>query len=269
MCELECFTILDSSTLELFLLSKFKKLNPKLRRPRIQNLIYEIEILPLLSSASSNKQILLEYSIPTNQETRVRSLIEQNLSIYLKESLFTENGFLWTNFGSDDVFRNVGLLFKYIADYRLIQKSIYRRTGQITDENNLENFKNNLIQNALDDLAEIEIIITQESTKSRDETKVTSMLASVLVPLSLESENTKIGKYLNKSQILSNFVEKIKKKYLSQFQVYNLNEKKRESFSILSNPILYFKNHKFQIGLICFSLFAFYRTRRIKALAAN
>ena len=45
----------------------------------------------------------------------------------------------------------------------MIQKSIYRQTGQITDENNIENFKNNLIKNALEDLAEIELIIMEVS----------------------------------------------------------------------------------------------------------
>jgi len=155
--ELECFTILDPSTLELFLTAKFKNIKPELRRPSLQN-FYDIERLPLLTSAN-NQEVFLEYSQPTNRETKIRSLIEQNISLYLKESLFTENGFLWMNYASSDVFRNVGLFFKYIADYRLIQKSVYLRTGQITDENNLESFKNNLIDNVLADLEEIETII--------------------------------------------------------------------------------------------------------------
>lgn len=254
--ELECFTILDPSTLELFLTAKFKNIKPELRRPSLQN-FYDIERLPLLRSAN-NQEVFLEYSQPTNHETKIRSLIEQNISLYLKESLFTENGFLWMNYASSDVFRNVGLFFKYIADYRLIQKSVYLRTGQITDENNLESFKNNLIDNALADLEEIETILKIE----KHDTKVSSMIASMLVPLSLEIES-KIGKYINGSVTLNNFVEEIKRKYLSEFSIFKKNETSL-NYQLMKHPVIYFQNHKFQFGLVCFTLFAFYKTRKTK-----
>ena len=71
--ELECFTILDPSTLELFLTAKFKNIKPELRRPSLQN-FYDIERLPLLTSAN-NQEVFLEYSQPTNRETKIRFFI--------------------------------------------------------------------------------------------------------------------------------------------------------------------------------------------------
>ena len=109
-------------------------------------------------------------------------MLESNLLLYLKESLYTEEGYLWQQYVSNDIFQRVGLFYKYyagefqdaphfiinnllISDYCLLCSSFYLKSGQITDENSLEMFRDNLIRSALIDLKKIEEIIRVRKLK--------------------------------------------------------------------------------------------------------
>ena len=59
---------------------------------------------------------------------------------------------------------NLNVINKY-QDYCLLCSSFYLKSGQITDENSLEMFRDNLIRSALIDLKKIEEIIRVRKLK--------------------------------------------------------------------------------------------------------
>ena len=155
--DLECFTLLDPDALFLYLSARFRKVRPKIRAPRLFNL-FESSCLPLLTDQLTGSPVALE-SGSTDNEIRIRSVIESSLLLYLKHSLYAEEGLLWKTIVSDDIYRNVGLLYRMYAEHVLVKKSVLVQSGEITDENSAESFREQLTNQALDDLSVIESIL--------------------------------------------------------------------------------------------------------------
>ena len=81
------------------------------------------------------------------------------MTLYLKNSLYSEEGNLWRHVASDDIYTNVGLVRRMIAEHKLVKKSILVDSGEISGENTLEEFQTQLDAACLADLASLETII--------------------------------------------------------------------------------------------------------------
>jgi len=272
--ELECFTLFDPDSLFLYLSSKFKNIQIKVTGPSLHNL-FSNECLPLITN--NNEPIPVDDASQTPEEIRIRSLLESNLLLYLKESLYTEEGYLWQQYVSNDIFQRVGLFYKYYADYCLLCSSFYLKSGQITDENSLEMFRDNLIRSALIDLKKIEEIIRTKTSGSAGDSKtflsngpapnkLDALVASVLVPLSMENESTsEIGAYINSSQVFGTYISNVKKDYLCNFEYFFKNETHEQGTtraSLFKAPATYLRQNTFQVGFVTFALSALYLTKR-------
>jgi len=272
--ELECFTLFDPDSLFLYLSSKFKNIQIKVTGPSLHNL-FSNECLPLITN--NNEPIPVDDSSQTPEEIRIRSLLESNLLLYLKESLYTEEGYLWQQYVSNDIFQRVGLFYKYYADYCLLCSSFYLKSGQITDENSLEMFRDNLIRSALIDLKKIEEIIRMKTKNSIGDSKaflsggptpnkIDALLASVLVPLSMENESTsEIGAYINSSQVFGSYISNMKTDYLYNFEYFFKKEVQNEHgtrASLFKAPATYLRQNTFQVGFVAFALSALYMTKK-------
>lgn len=272
--ELECFTLFDPDSLFLYLSSKFKNIQIKVTGPSLHNL-FSNECLPLITN--NKEPVPIDDASQTPEEIKIRSLLESNLLLYLKESLYTEEGYLWQQYVSNDIFQRVGLFYKYYADYCLLCSSFYLKSGQITDENSLEMFRDNLIRSALIDLKKIEEIIRTKTKNSIGDSKmfvsegptpnkIDALLASVLVPLSMENESTsEIAEYINSSQVFGSYISNIKKDYLYNFEYFFKKEFPSElgsRASLLKAPTLFLRQNTFQIGFVTFALSALYLTKK-------
>jgi len=288
--ELECFTLFDPDSLFLYLSSKFKNVQIKVTGPSLHNL-FSNECLPLITN--NNEPIPVDDSSQTPEEIRIRSLLESNLLLYLKESLYTEEGYLWQQYVSNDIFQRVGLFYKYYAgkfenfnlnvinkyqDYCLLCSSFYLKSGQITDENSLEMFRDNLIRSALIDLKKIEEIIRMKTKNSMGDSKtflsggpipnkIDALLASVLVPLSMENESTsEIGAYINSSQVFGSYISQMKKDYLYNFEYFFKKDQVQSEHgsrsSLFKAPTVYLRQNTFQVGFVAFALSALYLTKK-------
>jgi len=276
--ELECFTLFDPDSLFLFLSSNFKNIQIKVTGPSLHNL-FSNECLPLITN--NNEPIPVDDTSQSPEEIKIRSLLESNLLLYLKESLYTEEGYLWQQYVSNDIFQRVGLFYKYYADYCLLCSSFYLKSGQITDENSLEMFRDNLIKSALLDLKKIEDIIRLKTIESsagdskrflsegQYPNKIDALVASVLIPLSMENESTsEIGYYISSSQILGSYISNLKNDYLYNFEYFfkpevtNTGSNKTGKANIFVNPGLYLRQNTFQVGFVTFALSALYLTKR-------
>jgi len=272
--ELECFTLFDPDSLFLYLSSKFKNIQIKVTGPSLHNL-FSNECLPLITN--NNEPIPVDDSSQTPEEIRIRSLLESNLLLYLKESLYTEEGYLWQQYVSNDIFQRVGLLYKYYADYCLLCSSFYLKSGQITDENSLEMFRDNLIRSGLTDLKKIEEIIRAKTNSVGDSktflsdgpipNKIDALVASVLVPLSMENESTsEIGAYINSSKVFGSYISNLKKDYLYNYDYFFKKEVQNEHgqrASLLRAPAAYLRQNSFQVGFVAFAFSALYLTKKI------
>lgn len=272
--ELECFTLFDPDSLFLYLSSKFKNIQIKVTGPSLHNL-FSNECLPLITN--NNEPIPVDDASQTPEEIRIRSLLESNLLLYLKESLYTEEGYLWQQYVSNDIFQRVGLFYKYYADYCLLCSSFYLKSGQITDENSLEMFRDNLIRSALIDLKKIEEIVRMKTKNSIGDSKaflsggptpnkIDALLASVLVPLSMENESTsEIGAYINSSQVFGSYISNMKTDYLYNFEYFFKKEVQTEHgsrASLFKAPATYLRQNTFQVGFVVFALSALYLTKK-------
>lgn len=231
--------------------------------------------MPLITN--NKEPIPIDDASQTPEEIKIRSLLESNLLLYLKESLYTEEGYLWQQYVSNDIFQRVGLFYKYYADYCLLCSSFYLKSGQITDENSLEMFRDNLIRSALIDLKKIEEIIRTKAKNSIGDSKtfvsegptpnkIDALLASVLVPLSMENESTsEIAEYINSSQVFGSYISNMKKDYLYNFEYFFKKEFPSElgsRASLLKAPTLFLRQNTFQIGFVTFALSALYLTKK-------
>jgi len=271
--ELECFTLFDPDSLFLYLSSKFKNIQIKVTGPSLHNL-FSNECLPLITN--NNEPIPVDDASQTPEEIRIRSLLESNLLLYLKESLYTEEGYLWQQYVSNDIFQRVGLFYKYYADYCLLCSSFYLKSGQITDENSLEMFRDNLIRSALIDLKKIEEIIRTKNSMGDSKAflsggptpnKIDALLASVLVPLSMENESTsEIGAYINSSQVFGSYISQMKKDYLYNFEYFFKKDQVQSEHgsraNLLKAPAAYLRQNTFQVGFVAFALSALYLTKK-------
>jgi len=271
--ELECFTLFDPDSLFLYLSSKFKNIQIKVTGPSLHNL-FSNECLPLITN--NNEPIPVDDASQTPEEIRIRSLLESNLLLYLKESLYTEEGYLWQQYVSNDIFQRVGLFYKYYADYCLLCSSFYLKSGQITDENSLEMFRDNLIRSALIDLKKIEEIIRTKNSMGDSKAflsggptpnKIDALLASVLVPLSMENESTsEIGAYINSSQVFGSYISQMKKDYLYNFEYFFKKDQVQSEHgsraSLFKAPAVYLRQNTFQVGFVAFALSALYLTKK-------
>jgi len=230
--------------------------------------------LPLITN--NNEPIPVDDASQTPEEIRIRSLLESNLLLYLKESLYTEEGYLWQQYVSNDIFQRVGLFYKYYADYCLLCSSFYLKSGQITDENSLEMFRDNLIRSALIDLKKIEEIIRTKNSMGDSKAflsggptpnKIDALLASVLVPLSMENESTsEIGAYINSSQVFGSYISQMKKDYLYNFEYFFKKDQVQSEHgsraSLFKAPAVYLRQNTFQVGFVAFALSALYLTKK-------
>ena len=93
-----------------------------------------------------------------------------------------------------------------------------------------------------------------------------ALLASVLVPLSMENESTsEIGAYINSSQIFGSYISNMKNDYLYNFEYFFKNEVQSEHgsrASLLKAPITYLRQNTFQVGFVTFALSALYLTKK-------
>jgi len=234
--ELECFTLLDPDTLYLYLSARFRKARPVIRPPKLHNLYAAETALPLLTECQTGQPVTAS-TVDIEQsnlvEQRVRSILGSNLTLYIKNSLYSEEGNLWRHIAADDIYANVGLVRRMIAEHKLVKKSILVDSGEISGENSVEQFRTQLDAACLADLATLETIIKETKTASGDymgnqPCALDALLGSFLVPLSLERE-TPVSAFIRESAVMCPYVRRFKYDFLEEHGLFVDTEAETET----------------------------------------
>merc|ERR1712235_69271 len=126
-------------------------------------------------------------------------------------------------------------------------------------------FRDNLIRSALIDLKKIEEIMRVKTNGSGDSktflsngpapNKLDALVASVLVPLSMENESTsEIGAYINSSHVFGAYISNMKKDYLYNFEYFFKKDQVQSEHgsraSLFKAPAVYLRQNTFQVGFV-------------------